>query len=466
MAAPTSSNNNNACAESIPPADNAAMTVGELDILCGKETAARKHKGSLYFKAFVQSYVERYTEAKGKHKRGAITQEMYERITQANIRFLRFNPDKNGWEEMTSTAARDKITHALKYAQKKQQRKSKTNIPERQDSDSSRRSESTALSATSGTSATSLDWETLLKHQQQHLAALNLTNMSASLRACRLSKRPSISSVGSGSYLSPEDSGRSNRQRTASNKSVSFSTAEPTVCAEDLTDSLTTNSVTSASIPLPVDLSSIQHSWNSSLQTSTDIDQIDRPPRMPSRPTDEDLKTPADFRECDVNNESVMPGNPGIPLDTLMETTTLEDFDKEIIEIITESDAFNADIGEETEAERKFDDANTATLEDFDNKISDIITAFNADKGEEISAEIIFGDSNNDCDDIDRSMEAEVEPQNAATTACPPAAYVDETSSQQQQQQPEPRFEEYAALMQEPLIEWDPRCAEDRNKPK
>jgi hypothetical protein len=85
----------------------------ELDILCGKETRARNHKGSKCFRIFVDRNRKRYQEANNKHKRGEITKEMYLTITQANIRFLKFSEEQNGWVEISSTEARDKITHAL-----------------------------------------------------------------------------------------------------------------------------------------------------------------------------------------------------------------------------------------------------------------------------------------------------------------------------------------------------------------
>ncbi len=86
----------------------------DLDILCGKETKDRNHKGVKCFRICVDRYRKRYQEANNKHKRGEITKEMYLTISQANIRVLKFNDELNGWVEISSKEARDKITRKLK----------------------------------------------------------------------------------------------------------------------------------------------------------------------------------------------------------------------------------------------------------------------------------------------------------------------------------------------------------------
>ena len=252
----------------------------ELDILVGKSTQCRRHKGSRCFALFVASYTQRYQEAKNKHKKGEITYEMYATITKASYRFLRFDESKNGWIEVTSTEARDKITHAIKYTIKKQERQQRSNTPQRQHSDSSRRSESSNLS-----SASSLDWEQLYSNQQKQLgSSLNLSQMHSSLRASRVARRSSVSSVGSGaSHLSREDSGTSlsMQQKTATqNKSVSFSSTDT---GRTTTTIATTQSFESE--PLPVDLSSTQHF---DMSTSINRDIFDRTPIPPSRPAYDD----------------------------------------------------------------------------------------------------------------------------------------------------------------------------------
>ncbi|CAB9497620.1 expressed unknown protein [Seminavis robusta] len=261
----------------------------ELDILVGKETRARNHKGSRCFRLFVESYRRRYQDAKNKHKRASITREMYDTITQASIRFLKFNDERKGWEEITSTEARDKITHALRFAQKKRRRKT----PQRQGSDSTHRSE------TSTTSATSLDLDQLLLQQQQHLtspaaaltssaALTSLSHMNASLRACR--NRSSFSSVGSASLLS--NGSKDSKSSKKSNPRVSFSVVtESTIYSADLSASATTAETASVDpcVPLPVDLSSTQHFDMHTSQASLGGDElVDKPPRMPSRPTEEE----------------------------------------------------------------------------------------------------------------------------------------------------------------------------------
>lgn len=246
-------------------------------------------------------------------------------ITQANIRFLKFSDSRNGWVEISSTEARDKITHALRFAQKRSSRKSKKNVPQRQGSDSTHRSE------TSATSATSYDWDQLLQ-TQQHLAGLSLGNMNSSLRA----SRSSFSSTGSASLLSKDLSkdsshssarkrGRSHSTRsktkTKSKSKVSF---EPSVCSGGLstiysgaTKESSNTSSTLESIPLPVDLSSTQHSDMHQSQTNLTIEAGDRPPRMPSRPTEEEAGADADDEDDEDAEEEDVNGG----FDTIMNST-------------------------------------------------------------------------------------------------------------------------------------------------
>jgi hypothetical protein len=258
----------------------------ELDIIVGKEQKCRTHKGSLYFRAFVESYRQRYQDAKTKQLRTAISKEMYDVITQASCRFLKFNEQANGWQEICETASLDKITHALRYAQQREHRKHKRNVPQRSNSDTSRRSEGSSTSGTSFSSqatsytAASLDLDALFAQEQKRLSAVNISSMNASLKAYRQSCRQPFASASASASMLDFNSNNNNSQ----NRRVSF------VESSSLNSfTSTTASLSSAeSIPLPVDLSYTQHlDMNQRLSRLPAEEKVDQPPRMPTRPMDD-----------------------------------------------------------------------------------------------------------------------------------------------------------------------------------
>jgi hypothetical protein len=88
---------------------------GEDDILCGKDRACALHKGSQRFRAVIDSYRATYSKAVTKYDKMCITKEIYEVLSQ-KARFLKFNEKEKLWEEITPLQGRDKIGHALRFA--------------------------------------------------------------------------------------------------------------------------------------------------------------------------------------------------------------------------------------------------------------------------------------------------------------------------------------------------------------
>lgn len=88
---------------------------GEDDILCGKDRACALHKGSQRFRAVIDSYRATYSKAVTKYDKMCITKEIYEVLSQ-KARFLKYNDKDKLWEEITPLQGRDKIGHALRFA--------------------------------------------------------------------------------------------------------------------------------------------------------------------------------------------------------------------------------------------------------------------------------------------------------------------------------------------------------------
>ena len=86
------------------------------DILCGQEKHCVSHPGSLNFRAVIDQYASKYQEAITKQEKMNVTKEIYDNLGSQNTRFLKFNAAVKGWEELSSLLARDKISHALRFA--------------------------------------------------------------------------------------------------------------------------------------------------------------------------------------------------------------------------------------------------------------------------------------------------------------------------------------------------------------
>jgi hypothetical protein len=89
------------------------------DILCGKDKTYSKHEGNLRFRQLIQDYVEPYQAATSKQQKMHITKEIVRHLeTVWSARFLKMVISSGGteWEEISTQNARDKTSHALRFA--------------------------------------------------------------------------------------------------------------------------------------------------------------------------------------------------------------------------------------------------------------------------------------------------------------------------------------------------------------
>lgn len=94
------------------------------DILCGKEKSCIQAPGSIRFRNIINSYAKKYDQAQSKFEKMSLTRQIFDLVSQTS-RFLKFNEDEQGWEEISAQAARDKIGHSLRFAGRSSARRKK-----------------------------------------------------------------------------------------------------------------------------------------------------------------------------------------------------------------------------------------------------------------------------------------------------------------------------------------------------
>ena len=94
---------------------NRGCDPSERDILCGKDKTYGKHTGNRLFRDRIEEMKVLYCSASSKQEKMAITKEIVRfMITEHGSRFLKKEGDI--WIEINNQAARDKVSHALRFA--------------------------------------------------------------------------------------------------------------------------------------------------------------------------------------------------------------------------------------------------------------------------------------------------------------------------------------------------------------
>ena len=87
-------------------------TPSNLDILCGQSRSCASHSGNKRFQDILEKYAPKYNSVDSKHDKMALTKEIVQGITNEGGRFLKFKDGE--WQEISTVAARDKVSHALR----------------------------------------------------------------------------------------------------------------------------------------------------------------------------------------------------------------------------------------------------------------------------------------------------------------------------------------------------------------
>jgi hypothetical protein len=94
------------------------------DVLCGKDKSFAQHKGNQVFRDLMLEYSEYYVHATNKPEKMHITKSIVNRLKEKyNTRFLQPTTCGN-WKEIPVHLARDKVSHALRFAFKQELKKS------------------------------------------------------------------------------------------------------------------------------------------------------------------------------------------------------------------------------------------------------------------------------------------------------------------------------------------------------
>lgn len=93
------------------------------DILCGKGKECNGSEGSQRYRLVIDSFREKYASAATRHQKCAITLQIYDLLAKTASRFLKYNDKMGAWEELPFMTARDKIGHALRFANRKSSKK-------------------------------------------------------------------------------------------------------------------------------------------------------------------------------------------------------------------------------------------------------------------------------------------------------------------------------------------------------
>ena len=83
------------------------------DILCGK-TSTNKHPGNVFFRQLILAKVDDYMLSTKKAQKGLITAEVLDELDKKGARFMKFNKKTKQWHAISSAAAREKVSHAIR----------------------------------------------------------------------------------------------------------------------------------------------------------------------------------------------------------------------------------------------------------------------------------------------------------------------------------------------------------------
>ncbi|EEC44899.1 predicted protein [Phaeodactylum tricornutum CCAP 1055/1] len=117
------------------------------DILCGKDKTFAKHTGNRIFRSLIESNITRYTNSASKQQKMKITKDIVATMQVKNgARFLK-QLDNGDWQEITNEAARDKVSHALRFASKSKDERNMANSVRRSKKHHRRNSSNTTFSS-------------------------------------------------------------------------------------------------------------------------------------------------------------------------------------------------------------------------------------------------------------------------------------------------------------------------------
>lgn len=93
-----------------------------VDVLCGQDTTFGRHSGNRAFRQRILKALPQYMAARTKMEKMKVTKSILDYMKKMGSRFLKLK--KNGsWVEIDGQAARDKVSHALRFAVRQQKKR-------------------------------------------------------------------------------------------------------------------------------------------------------------------------------------------------------------------------------------------------------------------------------------------------------------------------------------------------------
>lgn len=93
------------------------MEPTEMDVLCSKDKSVAKHPGNVVFRERIEQGTKTYSVATNKQEKMKITRDIVSFMqVKHGSRFLK--KEGNVWVEINNQTARDKVSHALRFAAK------------------------------------------------------------------------------------------------------------------------------------------------------------------------------------------------------------------------------------------------------------------------------------------------------------------------------------------------------------
>ena len=97
--------------------------VRPMDVLVGRESLDAWHEGTLQFLALIDSLIPTYMSCKGRLQKTLIIQQLYNAVATQHRRFLTRHPTEMlGYVQVNERAAKEKISHIIRYRVRHNQR--------------------------------------------------------------------------------------------------------------------------------------------------------------------------------------------------------------------------------------------------------------------------------------------------------------------------------------------------------
>jgi len=110
------------------------------DVLCGKDKTYNKHAGNRVFRETIVAHQDAYAASQTKQNKMQITKNIVSSMQdQYGTRFVKLSAETGQWEEISNQVARDKVSHALRFAAKHNAGSDKKQTSSKSNNKSSRR---------------------------------------------------------------------------------------------------------------------------------------------------------------------------------------------------------------------------------------------------------------------------------------------------------------------------------------